>query len=316
MVGNIGDFDWTTLLYPNLPDNYGDVDSILEQLNLLFEIDGTVTIKHKFNLDPFPSTLSGENALATGEESIAYAKNSTAMGDGTVASGENSTAMGKSTRASGDNSTAMGNNTEATADYSTAMGADTEASGFASTTMGVDTTASGNDSTAMGNHTTASGNDSTAMGFQTRVGLLKTIGDALTSILGRRLQNLRTHCTEYTNLPVADAVALEEWQTTFDLLKKEYNDAGIKLIAMKKLCADENEPKLSDTDVLELFTKIAALISTPTANLQPDPDAANTDAARLATFIIESQTADNLTKLHGQPFIDACTSVIHSYQAE
>ena len=129
-----------------------------------------IIIKDQYDLgdEGCPSTLSGENALATGEESIAYAKNSTAMGDSTVASGENSTAMGQKTTASGDASTAMGNNTEATADYSTAMGQKT--------------TASGDASTAMGCKTLASGSCSTAMGSQTRVGLLKTITDAVEGI--------------------------------------------------------------------------------------------------------------------------------------
>ena len=126
--------------------------------------------------------ISGDNGLAAGNLTVAYAKDSTAMGLSTAASGLASTAMGYKTKASGPKSTAMGELTGASGktstamgfitgaegDYSTAMGWGTKASGFSSTAMGQGTKAEGPMSTAMGCDTLASDNTSTAMGQNTK----------------------------------------------------------------------------------------------------------------------------------------------------
>ena len=250
-------------------------------------IDACTNVIISSSADTINFSLSGENALATGEKSIAYAENSTAMGKSTTASGSYSTAMGRGTTASGYASTTMGYNTKAMSYASAAMGHDTTASGYASTAMGMNTTASGTSSTAMGLGTKATADNSTAMGHVTRVGLLKDIKDALSSIITAST-GLKTHYDSF-----ADDADQAEWQTTFQSLAPKYAAAINKLTSIKTLCADA-KPKFSDTDVLELFTNIAALTTSP-PSLPLDKDAANTDADKLATFIDKCTTAQVLT---------------------
>ena len=165
------------------------------------------------------------------------------------------------------------------------------ASGDNSIAMGTGTTAEGEASTAMGCQTLASGSCSTAMGSDTRVGLLKEITDALSSIKTVST-GLKTHCTEYTDLLVGDALTV--WQTTFQSLEQEYNAAEIKLTAMKTLCADA-KPKFSNAEVLKLFTNISSLEHT-IPETPSNPEDANAVATALGTFIAECTTADDLTK--------------------
>jgi hypothetical protein len=97
------------------------------------------------------------------------------MGNNALASGNFSVAIGQNARATGVYAQAFGQNTAASGMNSTTFGRGTTASNNSSTAFGDGTTASGQYATAFGNLTTAAGAASLAVGEGTRAGSFSEI---------------------------------------------------------------------------------------------------------------------------------------------
>ena len=110
------------------------------------------------------NSVTGQWAVAIGNDNTASALDSLATGETTTASGRQSFSGGFNTTASGDASFAVGASTTASANQSFAAGAETNATGIASAAFNALTDATGVNSFAIGGNTTASGEASFSAG--------------------------------------------------------------------------------------------------------------------------------------------------------